>query len=210
MATTLMEAAVDERDLIRARRDRVRFLHVPERHYLAIDGTEAPGGEVFQQAIGTLYPVAYTLHFSLRKRGVSAPVGALEGLFWIPAEDLLADTPTGVADGPPAGGWRWRLLLRLPEEAGEVEIEQAIADAARKRPLPALEQLRVLTWEEGDCAQILHVGPYDAEAPTIRRLHDAIGAAGLRTRGQHHEIYLSDPGRGNPQKTRTVIRQPVA
>ena len=75
--------------------------------------------------------------------------------------------------------------------------------------MPARGGLRVERWREGPSAQILHVGPYDAEVPTIERLHSAISTAGLHPRGRHHEIYLGDPRRSAPEKLRTIIRHPV-
>jgi hypothetical protein len=68
-----------------------------------------------------------------------------------------------------------------------------------------------VTFEEGPSAQVLHVGPYDAEAPTIARLHEFIRAQGFDLGGpdrRHHEIYLGDPRRAAPEKLRTIIRQP--
>jgi hypothetical protein len=62
---------------------------------------------------------------------------------------------------------------------------------------------------EGDVAQVLHLGSYAEERPTIERLHAAIADAGLRPRGRHHEIYLGDPRRGDPARVRTLLRQPV-
>ena len=55
----------------------------------------------------------------------------------------------------------------------------------------------------------MHIGPYDAEAPTIERLHEAIAAAGLHPRGAHHEFYLGDPRGSAPARLRTLVRQPV-
>ena len=62
---------------------------------------------------------------------------------------------------------------------------------------------------EGRAAQVLHVGPYAAETPTIARLHAAIEAAGLTARGRHHEIYVGDPRRSAPDRLLTILRQPV-
>ena len=72
----------DDADLLSAKVGRTRFLVVPERRYFMIDGQGEPGGPSFQAAFGALYPVAYTLHFGLKRRGVMAPVGAAEGLYW--------------------------------------------------------------------------------------------------------------------------------
>jgi hypothetical protein len=196
------ETDTDLRRLASARRDRVRFVDVPEKRYLAVEGTEPPGGEGFQHAIQTLYRTAYPLHFTLRGRGIRGHrIGMLEGLYCMTPEELLADAPT---DAARRIDWRWRLILAVPDEATDAEIDAAIRTAGGEAV-----GLRVERWAEGPSAQILHVGPYDAEAPTIRRLHEAITAAGLRARGAHHEIYLSDPGRTAPDRVRTVLRQPV-
>ncbi len=194
-------------DLHAASADHVRFVYVPYRRYLSLDGVARPGSEAFQAAIGTLYAVGYTLHFALKSRGVNAPVGVLEGVYWIdqpgpiPLERFAAtrDTPM-----------RWRLLLVAPEEATEEEIDGARAEVARRGTAPEalLAQLACRGWLEGECAQVLHVGSYDAEYPTEVRVHAAMAGAGLRPRGCHHEIYLSSPS-APPERTRTIIRQPV-
>ncbi|HSL76374.1 MAG TPA: GyrI-like domain-containing protein [Candidatus Limnocylindrales bacterium] len=201
------ETPTDYRDEIRARVDRVRWLIIPDRRYFAIDGTDAPGGPGFRDAIATLYPVAYTTHFALKRRGIDAPVGALQGLFWLggqTATDELAPAP------PPApGGWRWRLLLPVPDEASPDEIEAAIANVRGKKTPPRIDDLRILPWGEGTVAQIMHVGPYVDEPTTIARLHAAVVEAGLRLRGIHHEIYIGDPSRTAPQRLKTLLRQGV-
>jgi hypothetical protein len=187
-------------NLARARRDRVRFVEVPERRFLAVDGCARPGGQTFQNAIKTLYPVAYTLHFLLRQAGVNAPVGALEGLYWLAPEYVTDQEREPMS---------WRLMIPIPAEASEQDVEQAIHDAVAKRQLPALALLHVVTWSEGPSAQILHIGPYAAEPPTIGKLMAAIGAAGFQASGPHHEIYISDPRRVGEARTKTVLRQAV-
>ena len=202
------ERPVNRRDLLAARTAEVRFLDIPDAAFLAVDGTGAPGGTEFGEAFGALYPVAYTLHFALKRRGVDAPVGALEGLFWIGDPGPITPAQFGsVASGAP--DWHWRLMLPAPEAATDADIASAIDAVAAKKAPPALARLHVERLAEGASAQILHVGPYSAEPPTIERLHAAISAAGLRPRGCHHEIYLSDPGRTAPERLKTVIRQPV-
>jgi hypothetical protein len=141
--------------------------------------------------MASLYPVAYTLHFALRKRGVDAPVGALEGLFSL---------------GPST---TWRLMLPVPEVALDDDINQAIVQVRTRKNPPTIDQLSVEQWAEGPVAQIMHIGPCDAEQPTIAKLHAGIAERGLKPRDRHHEIYISDPNRTAAARLKTVIRQPV-
>jgi hypothetical protein len=100
-------------------------------------------------------------------------------------------------------------MLPAPDEAASTDFAAAVDTVAAKKRPPLLDQLRFESWDEGPVAQLMHIGPYDAEAPTIERLHEAISAARLRPRGCHHEIYISDPGRTAPERLKTLIRQPV-
>ena len=100
-------------------------------------------------------------------------------------------------------------MLPVPDEATDAEVAAATADVATKKGPDLVTGLRCETWEEGHAAQLMHIGPYDAEQPTTDRLHEAIAEAVLRPHGRHHEIYISDPGRTAPERLKTVIRQPV-
>jgi hypothetical protein len=203
------EIPTDYTNEIRARVDRVRWLRIPARQYLAIDGTDAPGSPGFAGAIGTLYPVAYTLHFALKHRGMDAPVGAVHGLYWFGGQVPTTDDDFHVPDDA-RGGRRWRLLLPIPDAATPTEIERAVADVRTKKAPPRLDELRVLPWDEGTVAQIMHIGPYSDEPTTIARLEGAVVDAGLKQRGVHHEIYISDPQRTRPDRLKTVLRQDVS
>jgi hypothetical protein len=106
--------------------------------------------------------------------------------------------------------WHWTLLIVQPDFLTEADFEAARAEARRKKGSPALDRVRLERFEEGLSAQVLHLGPYAAEAPTIERLHRSIAERGYRMAGKHHEIYLSDPRRAAPEKMKTILRQPVA
>lgn len=203
------ETPTGYRDEITARSDSVRWLKIPSRRYFVIDGTEAPGTLGFKDAIGTLYPVAYTLHFALKARGVDAPVGALQGLYWLGGKPVTSVDEDRDATGVP-GGWRWRLMLPIPEAAVTEEIEAAIRDVRAKKQPPRIDELWVFTWEEGLVAQVTHIGAYGDEPRTIARLQQAVADTGLTARGVHHEIYISDPNRVRRDRMKTLLRLDVA
>jgi hypothetical protein len=196
-------------DLLGAVRDQVRFVDVPERGFAVIDGENEPGATpevsgAFREALQALYAVSYGLRFALKEEGIEYTVGPLEGLWGEKGSLALAPDIA-----------RWRLLIWQPDAIGADRLARAVEDAARKaaskhEPRPGLERVRYERWAEGRCAQLLHIGPYEAEAPTIARLHGAIDSAGLQVRGRHHEIYLGDPRRAAPEKLRTLLRRPVA
>jgi hypothetical protein len=184
----------------------VRFLDLPVRRCVMIDGDGPPAPESFAPRMPGLYTAAWSLRFALKRRGVVTKVGPLEGLWW------TADgaTDLDVIFAPGRDLWRWTLLIGFPDEATEAEQASALTVGRAKLASPYAEDLRVEALDEGRVAQVLHLGPYAAERPTIERLHAAIAAAGLQPRGRHHELYLGDPSRSAPEKLRTIIRQPVA
>ena len=148
---------------------------------------------------------AWSLRFILKRRAVVTKVGPLEGLWW--TSDGLTDLDTIFGDERET--WRWTLFIALPDEAAPAEIDGALAAGRAKLEEPFASSLRVEPFTEGRVAQLLHLGPYAAERPSIERLHVAIAGAGLRPIGRHHEIYLGIPGRSDPARLKTILRQPV-
>ncbi len=185
----------------------IRLLDLPPARAVMVDGQGAVGPDAFAPLVPGLYAAAYSLRFALKRRGVEEKVGPVEGLY------RTADGTTdldGIFDADhDRSGWRWTLLIVLPRAATEAELEAAMA-AGRARMEPSVaDRLRRDELAEGRVAQVLHVGPYAAERPTIELLHASIEAAGMRPRGDHHEIYLGIPGRSAPEKLRTLLRHPV-
>lgn len=188
-----------------AKAGRVEFVDVPSMNYLMIDGTGDPNtASAYSQAVEALYGVSYAVKFAVKKRDpeLDYTVMPLEGLWW--AEDMAQFSVERKGD------WLWTMLILQPEWVSAELVQQAIAETGRKKDLPALSRLRFEMYHEGLAAQILHVGPYSAEGPTVQALHHAIASEGFVLSGKHHEIYLGDPRRAAPEKLKTIIRQPAA
>lgn len=180
------------------------WLDVPALQYLMIDGRGDPNSaESFKQAVGTLYSVSYTLKFAWKKeKAIDYPVMALEGLWG--TDDMREFSLERKAD------WKWTVMILQPDFIPRPEIQKIIRRVKVKSDFKDFPEVRVEKFQEGKCAQVLHLGPYAAEGPTVKRLHDFIAAAGCRLRGKHHEIYLGDPRRSAQEKLRTILRQPAA
>jgi hypothetical protein len=206
-ATVAFEHPTTLADELGGRPGLVRFLEVPRRRFVRIDGNGAAGEAAFTPRMPGLYATAWSLRFALKARRVVTKVGPLEGLWW--TADGATDLDAIFADGP-RDTWRWTLQIGLPDEARDDELATALGKGREKFAVQFRGALRIETFDEGDVAQVLHLGPYDAERPTIERLHEAIAAAGLVPRDRHHELYLGDPRRSEPGRLKTILRQPVA
>jgi len=180
------------------------LVDVPEMSFLMMDGTGDPNtSSIFQESLQILYKIAFTIKFALKKSGgPEYIVPPLEGLWWFddPGDFHLQNKDKLC----------WTSMIMQPEAVTEAVFRQALAEAGKKKVLPALDKVRMERLQEGLSAQVLHLGPYSAMISTIEQLHTFIRAKGMFFRGKHHEIYLGDPRRTAPEKLRTVIRQPVS
>ncbi|TAP43793.1 GyrI-like domain-containing protein [Arthrobacter sp. S39] len=175
---------------------------VPPMEYLMLDGQGNPGtAPAYAAALEALYSVSYAVKFASKHAGRDYAVGPLEGLW-------TADDPDAFTRGD-KDSWKWTMMIPQPDWIGAAEVQDGIAKAVAKNA-PALDLLRLEALDEGLSLQILHIGSYADEAPTLHRLHtEFMPANGFGFAGPHHEIYLSDARRVAPDKLKTILRQPV-
>ena len=184
----------------------VVLVEVPEMQFLMIDGMGSPGdSKEYQDALAALYPIAFKAKFLSKAKGKDYVVPPLEGLWWA---DNMDDFIEGNRDK-----WKWTMMIMVPEWISQDIIDEAIAITKEKKPelKELLPKLRLEKYKEGKAAQIMHIGPYSEEGPTVQKIHDFIQKEGGKMDGhkkKHHEIYLSDPRKANPATMKTVIRQP--
>lgn len=190
------------------------LVSVPPMTFVAVRGEGDPNveGGAYKEAVGVLYAIAYTIKMS--KMGdhridgyYDFVVPPLEGFWWQPGVE-------GV-DFAHKATFHWIAAIRLPDFVTPEELSWAKEEAARKKGLDTTAA-ELLTIEEGLCAQIMHLGPYDDEPATVALLDAFVAEQGLENDmsdteagRHHHEIYLSDPRRTAPEKLKTVLRHPV-
>lgn len=182
----------------------VAAVDVPALNFLMVDGKSDPNtAQEYADAVEALFTVAYTLKFMVKKGALAIDYGVmpLEGLWW--ADDMSKFSTEDKSN------WLWTMMIAQPPFVTPAMVETAIAEVKRKKNPASLSRLRFEAFSEGQCAQIMHIGPFSEEGPNIARVHDFIAASGSRLRGKHHEIYLSDIRKAAPSKWKTIIRQPM-
>ena len=182
----------------------VAAVDVPALNFLMVNGKGDPNtAQEYADAVEALFTVAYTVKFMVKKSALAIDYGVmpLEGLWW--ADDMSKFSTEDKSN------WLWTMMIAQPPFVTPAMVEVAVAEVKRKKNPASLARLRFEAFSEGQCAQIMHVGPFSEEGPNIARVHDFIAASGNRLRGKHHEIYLSDIRKADPAKWKTIIRQPM-
>ena len=163
-------------------KDQSPRIHDKPPQTMAVVTSKGDPNVVGESIFPALYGSVFTLKFQLKKSG--QPDFKVTGLRarWPDAHLLPKDQWTGI----------W--ALPIPEGTSELP---------KKVPEP---EVRIERWEYGTVAEILHLGPYSEEGPTVERLHKFIEESGCEIAGVHEEEYLTRP---DAKVQKTLIRYQV-
>ena len=182
----------------------VVVVDVSSMNFLMIDGIGNPNtSQEYKEAVETLYAVSYALKFMIKKGETAIDYGVmpLEGLWWVDDMTKFSIENKDV--------WKWTSMIMQPKYATVDLFEQAFEQVKKKKNPPAISKIRFESFSEGLSVQIMHIGPFSAEGPTIEKIHIFTKENDYELRGKHHEIYLNDPRKIAPEKMKTIIRQPI-
>ena len=187
------------------------IVEVPSMNYIAVRGNGNPNDEngEYKESIGLLYGIAFTIKMSYKGDHkidgyFEYVVPPLEGFWWQDGVDGI--------DYAHKENFNFISLIRLPDFVTKADFDWAVAEATKKKKTD-FSKVEFLTYNEGLCVQCMHIGSYDDEPATIAAMHEYAEQNGYKlditdTR-YHHEIYLSDPRKCEPEKLKTVVRHPI-
>ncbi|MEM9339913.1 MAG: GyrI-like domain-containing protein [Bacteroidota bacterium] len=175
-------------------------------YYLTVSGRCSPSSPEFLLAVQQLYAVGYAIKFFCKEEEMDFVVPKMEGFWWIDggleAQHKFTQTPEEE--------WNWKLVIRMPDFVEGDHYYKAIQKI--KTGKPGFLEDEVVKYElinEGRCVQILHIGSYQKEEPSVLKMMDFIQSNGLSISGYHHEIYLSDPRKTDENRLKTILRYAV-
>lgn len=207
-----MEATIEKLDLQKADKNYYKVGSEPEirdldsYYYLSREGSGKPESDDFNRAIEQMYAVAYKMKFLCKAADMDFVVPKMEAFWWIAGglekQYLFPQTPQEE--------WFWKIVIRLPDFVEADHFYRAVQTVKAKSPeLLGNDEVKYELINEGKCAQVLHLGSYDQEEPTIMKMMKHIEESGLKVNNYHHEIYLSDPRKTLEEKLRTILRYGV-
>ena len=173
-------------------------VNISEMKTLTIKGQSSPESELFLKSIQSLYAAFSHLQSKYSKEGSSFDLMPMEAYWWVESDIPFEEVPRDE--------WYWKIMLPLPDFVIEKSLESirsALSGTFR------IEELEIDTLPEEKAVQIMHIGSYDAEGPTIEKLMSFVENEGLTIAGPHHEIYLDDPNTTSVDQLKTIIRYAV-
>ena len=186
------------------------FINIPPMNFIMVQGSGDPQSEEYQNAINILYSLSFTIKMSKMENKqpenyFEYVVLPLEGLWW---------SKGGALDLDDRENWQWISMIRQPEFVDEKFFKWAMDEASEKKKDLDFSKAEFKEFNEGDCVQIMHIGPYSEEADSIAKIQKFIEENNLVDESgferKHHEVYLSDPRRAKAENLRTIIRLPVS
>lgn len=180
---------------------------IPERTVLVCDGEGGPEQPAFEQAIGALYGVAYTLKFERKRRGKDFRIGPLEARWWAEPDYSIAIAPRDT--------WRWQLRLAMPSTLRDRDVAMTVVHLLEKnrgklKDNRQVGNVRLEHLASQRLGRALHIGPYVAEGKTLAEIDTQMARAHLAPARSHIEVYLNDPRRTKPDRLKTVLLRELA
>lgn len=201
-----LEAPSGFLELRHAATDHPTFVVVPQRRLLLIEGAGLAGAADFRMATDVLRAVDATVRARLRRdRFTDGPKTVLE-IVWQTAAMSPVELIESFSERKPLG---WRQMLELPRAATAALVDEAIQETRRSagREVPLV---RVVTYDEGRAAQILHLGALEDLAPAIERLTRFVTEAGFQPHGALHQLVHADPDQVPSGRAGSILRMPIA
>lgn len=179
------------------------FIETTPGQYLSIEGQGAPGGDMMVDCIGALYSMAFTIKMTRKAAGLDDYVVCKLETLWY--------TPDG-GDDPskfPRDQWCWTIMIRTPDCVSQDDLDAAAKVLMDKGKCDSVKKVKLTSLNEGQCVQMLHIGPHEREGETVEIMRAFAEENGKTFTAKHHDIYLSDPRCIAPEKLKTIVRRPV-
>ena len=187
--------------LYRAMTKKISSLVVPKLKYIAIDGIGNPTVPEFRNKSKLLFLINKSLKEYYQKQEISFSGAKLEGI-WDTYDNSHFDVTRKKMI-------KYTLMMLQPPILTEEILEEIKMELLLKTGDYFTLDVYLKEFEEGECIQMLHIGPYNTEINSTKQIMEYITVANLKLSGLHHEIYLNKPERVAPENLKTIVRYPV-
>lgn len=179
-----------------------RIVNIPTQQYIMIEGKGNPNDKDFSDKVSALYSLAYAIKMLYKKNGFSNDINDFTVY---PLEAIWKGG--GQADQIDKNLLEYKVMIRQPVFITKDIISEALKNVSAKKPNSLYKKINFDTMHDGKCIEILHIGSYDDEPESFKKMNDFIKENNLnRVTNYHREIYLNNTSRVTPSKLKTILR----
>ncbi|NMH85902.1 GyrI-like domain-containing protein [Flavivirga algicola] len=184
------------------------LVDIPEYSFITLSGEGNPNSLFFAECIGVLYSVSYAIKMTLKtvdkkpSKYQDWTVYPLEGVW-----DISEKAKKNFNGQINKDDLVFDLMIRQPGFIDYDFFNDMLELTKKKKPHKLLNSLEFKKITEGKCIQALHIGSYDNEAATFKKMEAFANDQGLNRQSKiHREIYLSDFRKVSEERLKTVLR----
>lgn len=179
-----------------------QLITFPAFKFFSLSGQGNPNDEFFADYIQCLFSLSYAAKMRWKKEtGLDYSVYPLEGTWSLKSSNQID------SDSFDKNDLQFTLMIRQPDFISKEYAYEIMKQVKNKKQYPLLDKVTFDIIEEGLCVQMLHIGSYDTEPITFKKMNSFISMHNLsRTNAIHREIYLSDARRVQKDKLKTMLR----
>ena len=179
------------------------LVEVPSQQFIVIEGEGDPNAADFSERVSALYSLAYSIKMlfksMMKDKVTDFTVYPLEGI-WEKA----------AGEGFDKSQLRYQLMIQQPTVITQDIFAVALENVRKKKPHPLYDDIRWQSLPEERAIQFLHIGGYDSEPASFKKMDELASSLGLERCDQvHREIYLSNKNRTAEEKLKTILRYSV-
>ncbi len=185
-----------------------QLIHIPEYNFITISGEGNPNSKFFAECIGVLYSVSYAIKMNLKtidkkpSNYYDWTVYPLEGVW-----DISEKAKTNFTGQINKDELVFDLMIRQPNFIDDNFFHEMLEFTKKKKPHILLNNVAYKKITDGKCIQMLHIGSYDNEAESFKKMEAFANSQGLHRQSKiHREIYLNDFRKVPEEKLKTLLR----
>lgn len=186
------------------------ILTIPDQKFISLHGVGDPNGPEFSKKIQTLYPAAYGIKSAYKEYALGKNL-EYDDYIVFPLEGVWSLTSKGQQlDHLDKNEFSYDIMIQIPDFVPDNLITAALQTVKEKKKLPELDDLEIKTYPAIEPAQVLHIGSYDSEPESFKKIDQLVASQGKKRASKiHREIYLSDARRVAPDKLKTILRYQI-
>lgn len=184
------------------------LVNIPEFQYIVISGTGNPNSEFFSKYIQALYSLSYAIKMNLKKldnppkKYKDWTVYPLTGIW-----DISKKAKKNFNGELDKNELVFDLMIRQPDFVTKEFFNEMIELTKIKKSNELLDSIKLRKIKDGKCLQMLHIGSFDDEPESFRKMEQYASEINLKRKDKtHREIYLSDFRKVPQEKMKTTLR----